>query len=295
MSETQIIQEGLSDGKLLGITVWDTDTLNPDSAKAISTTITGVLNGLIIPLFQVTCLPGSSRGPLLTIFHVAVQSEAAPERAHVCTQIIYVGVAKGLADWEMHRSDIHLNNAMAVRLFVFFFFNANVSLFYIAFFERDWDHLQTQIMALLLTGQILNQTREIGLPYLDLILQRIKTSAQAHADRIRSLGKHVVAMGRREKKQQKKREKKMRKKHVVPLKKIDAEITLNADMAFRRRSGSEISNGSFGERQHMETQGNFRRAVERVVRVTCRQQACGKCTEPRSHPWAGPPEHGHRF
>ncbi|KAK3274285.1 hypothetical protein CYMTET_17527, partial [Cymbomonas tetramitiformis] len=96
------------------------------TAKAVS----GVVNGLLIPL--------------LTFFY----RQAAVHRT----------------DREYHRTDVDYESALIMKLFLFQFFNQYNSLFWIAFYERDGEHLRVQLFSLLVSRIFINNAQEVLLP-----------------------------------------------------------------------------------------------------------------------------------
>lgn len=102
-------------------------------------------------------------------------------------------IAVKLTNWENHRTDSEYENALIIKIFVFYFFNSYTSLFYIAFWKGRgrlfssnlltdacktgrlgtavlssgcMDELTLQLVTILLTNMFVGQSREVAIPWL---------------------------------------------------------------------------------------------------------------------------------
>lgn len=131
------IQQGIEAGNInLVFASFPVDG-DQSTRQLYSYAVAGVLNALLIPVFS----------------------------------LLYRITAEGLTNWEKHRSDQSHLAALSTRLALFFFFNSNNSLFYIAFIKRDWFHLRAQVGSFILTGQIIGNIREVLIPF---VAQRVR-------------------------------------------------------------------------------------------------------------------------
>ncbi|CAB3988342.1 anoctamin-8-like isoform X1 [Paramuricea clavata] len=84
---------------------------------------------------------------------------------------IYKTVAYKLNDKENYRLDETYENHLIIKLVSFQFFNAYLSLFYIAFSLMNFDKLKTQLGALLITKQVIGNVKEALVPF---VKQKVK-------------------------------------------------------------------------------------------------------------------------
>lgn len=111
----------------------------------------------------------------------------------IIMNVLWKTIAVKLTNWENHRTDSEYENALIIKIFVFYFFNSYTSLFYIAFWKGRgrlfnsnlltdacktgrlgtsvlssgcMDELTLQLVTILLTNMFVGQTREVGIPWL---------------------------------------------------------------------------------------------------------------------------------
>jgi len=77
-----------------------------------------------------------------------------------------------LANWENHRYQEEWENSLIVKNFAFQFVNAYISLFSIAFFDRDFNTLATNLGIILILKQVAINLIEFVLPK---IMNKIKS------------------------------------------------------------------------------------------------------------------------
>jgi len=158
------IQDGIERGTVsfgsINVAVnWD-----PTIRRHASTIVVGTVNGLIIPQLAA----------------------------------IYSGVAGRFVDWELHRSSARHRAALSTKLAIFFIFNGNNSLFYLAFVKRDFWHLRTQIATFLVSQQVSGQLKEAVMPVaLAWLKRRAALKKAVEARKAAAASQAVVAESRR--------------------------------------------------------------------------------------------------
>ncbi|CAL4122652.1 unnamed protein product, partial [Meganyctiphanes norvegica] len=96
---------------------------------------------------------------------------------HILPSIIYAAIialvnghyrklATFLTRWENHQLQGYYNWHYVSKLLVFEFVNNFSSLFYIAFYEQDWNKLRSWVATMLIVMQLINQFQETILPFL---------------------------------------------------------------------------------------------------------------------------------
>ncbi|KAJ6246988.1 ngep-related [Anaeramoeba flamelloides] len=80
--------------------------------------------------------------------------------------MLFQPIVEKLNDWENHETDSDYENALILKLFLFQIVNTFTSLFCISFINPEPEYLQSQLSALLITHQIINNFQEVGLPWI---------------------------------------------------------------------------------------------------------------------------------
>ncbi|PAA68299.1 hypothetical protein BOX15_Mlig022291g2 [Macrostomum lignano] len=83
----------------------------------------------------------------------------------------YKGIAKWLNDLENIRVEESYRSHLIIKLVLFQSVNSFLSLFYVAFYRQDMSMLKQQLAALLLTRQIIDNIKEVGIPF---VMSRIR-------------------------------------------------------------------------------------------------------------------------
>lgn len=80
--------------------------------------------------------------------------------------MVYSSIAVALTNWENHRTDTSYESNLTVKLFVFYFANNFVCLFYEAFYNRNFNNLSSMMVSLLTMNALINKLLEVFAPYL---------------------------------------------------------------------------------------------------------------------------------
>lgn len=105
--------------------------------------------------------------------------------------MVYSQIAVALTNWENHRTETSYESNLTVKLFVFYFANNFVCLFYEAFYNRNFNNLSSMMISLFTMNAIINKLLEVFAPYLK---KRIKK--QIFSKKIQSKDKITNEVGK---------------------------------------------------------------------------------------------------
>mmetsp|Transcript_34093 Transcript_34093/g.25162 ORF Transcript_34093/g.25162 Transcript_34093/m.25162 type:complete len:473 (-) Transcript_34093:341-1759(-) len=84
----------------------------------------------------------------------------------ICLSYTYRFISNRLVNWENHKTQEEWENSLTTKIFAFSFINSYLTLFYYAFYEKDFNEVTFQLVSILLAKQIAVNALEVFLPWL---------------------------------------------------------------------------------------------------------------------------------